>query len=304
MARAMRPLLAFPFPRRWKLFAWLVNNPRHADHWTGERLRWTRCKNTSFVIPCDVSVFSGRIAWYFRRWYEIDTQSAIISLLPENGTFIDIGANCGMASLSAASAVGPGGRIIAFEPNPAIAAINQAAMSRNGLQSVVTLHNAAIADRNGEMDLYIPASNHGEASLATDFRDRAGQKVSVRVSDGSELAALDCIDLVKIDVEGFELTVVKSIAPTLERLKPFVISEVMDEHLSRAGTSSSELANFMATIDYVGFALTYEDAGLLRQSAKLAPFAPGGKPADGNVIWSHKDRAEELLATRFAALRK
>lgn len=304
LAGAAAPVLALPFPGRWRIFAALINDPRWATFWDGAPLRWTRCKNTGLSIPCDMGVFSGRIAWYFRRWYEIDTQSAIISLLPQGGTFVDIGANCGMASLSAAAAIGTGGRIVAFEPNPAVAAIYTRAMERNGLGPVVSFHNAAIAERDGQMDLFVPASNHGEASLATQFDGRAGQIVSVRVSSGGELAGLDRIDLVKIDVEGFEATVLSAIAPILQRFKPPVITELMDEHLERAGTDSEEVVQLMNGLGYRGFAMTTQDVGLFRQRAALAPLAAQTRPRSCNALWLHASSPMHAEDIEFLALKK
>ena len=100
-----RPFLRFPFPGRWKIFALLLNNPSVAGLWHGAGLRWTRSKTNGYIVPCDLSVFSGRIAWIFRRWYEIDTESVLQAILPIGGIFVDIGANVGMASLSARRAV-------------------------------------------------------------------------------------------------------------------------------------------------------------------------------------------------------
>lgn len=304
VAAGVRPALRFPFPGRWRVFAYLINKPNWARYWTNAPLRWTRCKNSGFLIPCDLSVFSGRIAWYFRRWYEIDTQSAIQTLLPAGGTFVDIGANCGMASLSAAAAIGPEGRVIAFEPNPEIAAVYSETMRRNGLNSIVTLHNAAIAATDGRMDLFIPSSNHGEASLATDFDGRDGRTISVRVSSGTELDQLDRIDLVKIDVEGFEKTVLEVISPALKAFSPVVITEMMDDHLSRAGTSSVELRHLMESLGYKGFMMMKAPVGPLHQRAQIAPLPVQQGFSDGNVLWVPAKASDEADSIEFRRLKK
>lgn len=304
LAAAIRPVLAIPFPGRWRVFASTINVPANDRHWRGAPLEWTRCKNTGQLLPCDLSVFSGRIAWYFRRWYEIDTQSAIATLLPRGGTFIDIGGNVGMASLAAADAIGPDGRIIAFEPNPSVAAIHAQSIRRNGLDAVWTLRNAAIAESEGTMTLFVPTSNHGEASLATGFVGREGKEVTVAVTTASDLAELDRVDLVKIDVEGFELSVLKALRPMLNRHHPPVITELMDEHLSRAGTSSREVAELMAGLGYRAYRLTIEDADLLRQRAGLVPIDAMAGGANCNALWVFEPDAARIEACDFRALRK
>lgn len=300
----MRPFLGHPFPKRWAVFGAAINAPRLAGYWQDTALRWTRGKNCDFDLPCDLSVFSGRIAWFFRRWYEIDTQSVIATLLPRGGTFIDIGANIGMATLSAASAVGPEGKIIAFEPNPAVADIFRRSMRRNGLESIVELHNAAIADTDGTMPMFVPSSNHGESSLAGGSEGREGKSIDVTTTTAAFLLELPRIDLVKIDVEGFELHVLKTLRSTLERFRPPVISEVMDEHLSRAGTTSQDLRDCMADIGYLPFGIGIENHGLFCQRAQLLPVTLSGGDISCNVLWLHESQIDQVLATSFVSLRK
>lgn len=227
-----------------------------------------------------------------------------MTLLPPGGTFVDIGANCGMATLSAAKAVGPRGQIVAFEPNPRIAEVHSEVVRLNGLQSVATLHNAAIAEQDGKMDLFIPSSNHGEASLATQFLGRSGETVSVAVTSGKELNQLGRIDLVKIDVEGFEGTVARSISSSLSKFEPPVIMELMDEHLTRAGTSSSEVIKFMEMLGYRGFELTTRSAGLLLQRAALVPLDTSKHALNCNVLWLPRDKAANAGEINFKPLRK
>lgn len=302
LATLARPLFSAPYPGRWRLFDF-VNNPKYQNCWRGAELRWTKSKVIGMEIPCDLATFSGRIAWFFRRWYELETQSAILSLLPRGGTFVDIGANVGMASLAAARAVGAEGRIVAFEPNPAIAAIFAEGIKRNRLSNV-TLHNCAIGTQAREFDLFVPDSNHGEGSLATDFGDRPGKMVKVTVGTGEPIAALDRIDLIKIDVEGFELEVVSAIAPALLDHRPLILCEIMDAHLARAGTSSARLIAKMAELGYVARAVDIAGDGLFRQRAVLTNLKPSAESLTTNALFVPEGRAAELDAVEFLALPK
>src|SRR4029078_5429370 len=111
---------------------------------------------------------------FLKRWNDAGTQSVLLTLLQPGDTFVDIGANVGMATLTAARAVGPGGRILAFEPNPAVSSILAQSLRRNGLDQV-ELHPCGIGERPGHFSLFVPDSNHGEASRGTQFDDRAGE---------------------------------------------------------------------------------------------------------------------------------
>lgn len=305
LSTALRPALALPFPGRWRLFGRWVNNCAVEGHWRHAGLRWTRCKNTGLTLPCDLNTFSGRITWYFHRWYEIDTQSLILTLLPPDGTFIDIGGNVGMASLSAAAALGTRGRIIAFEPNPAVAAIHAEAVRRNRLTDQHTLHMCAVGTQPGTTQMFVPDVNHGEGSLASGPQNRPGRMVDVSITDARSLEELPRIDLVKIDVEGYELTVLKALERALARHRPPVICELMDQHLAFTGIGTADVIAHMHALDYVPLLVSYENAGLLRQRATLRPLEiTPGTTVSCNALFVPRERADDYLALRCRPLLK
>jgi FkbM family methyltransferase len=299
----MRPAMAHPFPKRWKVFAKTVNNAALAPWWQGAGLRWTRSKTDGYLMPCDLTVFSGRIAWFFRRWYEIDTQSVLRTLLPPGGTFIDIGANIGMASLSARRAIGERGLILAFEPQPRIAAIYCEAMRRNGIANA-ELVNAALSDVAGTIEFFSPHENHGEGHVGSQPDGRPGQHLTVEVVDGSRLDALDRIDVVKIDVEGHEAAVLRAIDGAIKRFRPMVLCELMGEHLLRAGTRPREILTRFSENGYAGFSIGLGDDGLLRQRARLEPLRTAPDDISCNALFVPSEQAEEISGVSFVALPK
>ena len=58
------------------------------------------------------------------------------------------------------------------------------------------------------------------------------------------------IDLIKIDVEGFEMNVLKGGIQTLQKFKPKMFIELDDNNLKDVGSSAKELINFIAKLDY------------------------------------------------------
>lgn len=284
--------IAIGFPKRVVLFDKLINNPRFEHLWADQGLRWVRSKINGYLIPCDMTVFSGRLAYFFRRWYEVDTQSIIVSLLREGDTFVDIGGNVGMASLTAARAVGDRGRILAFEPNPDVHAIFREAISRNGI-TTIDLRNAAMGDEPGRLELFIPDENHGEASFGKHSFARAGKTVEVEVVDGGTLADLETIELVKIDVEGFEEHVLKALGPALERHRPFVITEMVGVHLTRCGSSVEAIVALMSGLGYNGMRYGCEKVGLYKRRAVLTPYPEANYPGESNVLWVPKEKADD-----------
>lgn len=121
--------------------------------------------------------------------------------------FVDIGANIGTYALFVAGTAGPTGRVLAFEPHPrtfAKLAFNVAANANH----TIAARNLAIAETAGTMTLHSDGGgNIGHASLLAEAAGtvRAGHEVAVRPL-AAEIAdqGLTRIDLLKIDVEGFE----------------------------------------------------------------------------------------------------
>lgn len=71
-----------------------------------------------------------------RGTLETSVQEAMRRLLPRGGVFFDVGANIGFFSLIAARLVGPDGKVVAFEPVPATAALISENAQRNGLATI------------------------------------------------------------------------------------------------------------------------------------------------------------------------
>jgi len=97
--------------------------------------------------------------------YELDTARIIRKLLRPGDTFVDGGANIGYFSLIAAKAVGPAGRVHAFEPQPDNRRRLEEHVAMNSLSKVVTIHPVALSDARGRMELHTyenPAANHGQ----------------------------------------------------------------------------------------------------------------------------------------------
>lgn len=300
---ASRPFIRAGFPGRWKFIARFVNHPTFQPYWSGSPVRWIRGKVHGYLMPCDLEVFSGRSAYLMGRWYEADTQSLILSLLSPGDTFIDIGANVGMASLTAARAVGPQGRIVAFEPNPVVASVFARTMAINGLHNV-TLHVAAFGEKDGEAKFFVPANNHGEGSLGTDFGERDGVFTDVRVMGPAAIESVGRCELIKIDVEGWETKVVSALAEVIARHQPAIITEVEAQHLLRCGSTVAELIKRLADLGYVGFRYGEAPAGLLSLRAKLEPLSDREIHVSANVLWLPACRASAVKSMNIIAVNR
>lgn len=140
--------------------------------------------------------------------YESGTLRLIGKLLPPGGTFIDAGANIGLMTVHAARQVGIDGRVIAFEPAPDSYATLCSNLQLNELDHVKVLQ-LALGRQQGRAKLRQPShTNRGARTLQEVDTPTTGVNVAVAVLD-EVLRTHDVkhVDLIKIDVEGWELEV-------------------------------------------------------------------------------------------------
>jgi len=149
--------------------------------------------------------------------YELDTARLLKRLLSPGDHFVDGGANIGYFSMIAARYVGAGGRVDAFEPQPANRARLEANLARNNLSKQVRIHAAALWDRPGagRIHMFKDAGplNHGSASLFTDGAEADVSDVPMVRMD--EVLAGSRPRLIKLDVEGSEPEAIEGMAGLL-----------------------------------------------------------------------------------------
>lgn len=148
-----------------------------------------------------------------RRPYEVEQIARCRQLVREHRlqAFFDIGANFGLYSVLLSDEAGLS-QIHAFEPLPRNVHQLGANLYLNNLDNCVTLHNMALSDRNGKLDLYVDPHSTGVSTLLPSELHRRQEayqgslQVESRVFD--ELFSFSGLRaLMKMDVEGAELMV-------------------------------------------------------------------------------------------------
>jgi FkbM family methyltransferase len=135
--------------------------------------------------------------------YDLPLTEALTRLSDPGETALDLGANIGYASLVLARAVGARGRVICFEPNPALLPLLRANVE--GWSSLpfahIQIEAVAVSETNGEGILAFPegyAQNHGLGTLSA---GTDGVPVSIRRLDSFGISS---VGVMKVDVEGHE----------------------------------------------------------------------------------------------------
>lgn len=151
--------------------------------------------------------------------------SEILQRLAADASCVDVGCNVG-AILSEMLRAAPRGRHYAFEPLPDLFAELR---RRFGDAPNVTLFNVALSDHSGQSAFQHVVTNHAYSGLRRRRYDRPHEEV-VEITVAVEpldrlLPAGARIDLIKIDVEGAELEVLRGATATIRRCQPLIVFE-------------------------------------------------------------------------------
>lgn len=165
--------------------------------------------------------------WRGLKSWESETLSVFVGLVRKATFFLDVGANTGVYSLLAC-ACNPRLRAIAFEPVPRIHVRLRTNVQLNGWLDRCRTEHVAVCDRVGHTKFHVPYGDvPSSASLnPAGFRGYAGSLVDVPTTTiDSILESEGPVDLMKIDVEGFEDKVLAGMPHTLSTSKPTLIIE-------------------------------------------------------------------------------
>jgi FkbM family methyltransferase len=173
-------------------------------------------------------------------------------LVKAGDVILDVGANFGYYALSLAKALDGRCVVHALEPDPANFDRLRRHIERNGLEDCVRAHRLGVSDRAGTANLNRHPGNSGHSALVPDGEV---QGVTLTTLDAfcreRELARLDVLIL---DVEGYEERALKGAAGTLGRFKPLVVVELFPPVMNRQGSNPEAAARILTGLGYQLFA--------------------------------------------------
>lgn len=185
---------------------WAIHQLRHAR--TPPFMMRLPARLGGFLYECDLRDSVAREVCY-TGGYEPQETAIASHLLRAGDVFVDVGANWGYFSLAAAHRVGPGGRVVAFEPEPRLYRMLSANIAANGIR-IIAAHQCAVAAGPGEIAFAAFQPDEGNwgvshavaSDVAADFTTP-----TVALDAALDAAGIDAVSLVKIDVEGGEADV-------------------------------------------------------------------------------------------------
>lgn len=241
VVRWMQRMLFFGTPRRLCTHhnVWLVTDPNNLEVY----VRLARVKDwDDHVIRC------------------------CIDLLPEGGSFFDVGSNAGYISIHVAAALDGRLDVAAFEPQPTLAEAAAGSADLNGFDRMkvyrVMVGRPATIER-----IYVTGSSLHTSRIP---RGKPKQTIEAGVYSMQELVASGTCrspDVIKIDVEGGELEVITSSQELLRNAQPAIAFE-SDENTIRFGYGRQELMQALRETGYADFFHVLEDGRYVPVSAE------------------------------------
>ena len=188
--------------------------------------------------------------------YELAVARAIRDHLEAGQTFWDIGANVGWFSVFASKIVGASGRVVSFEPSPEVFDILFSHVKTAGRITAIRLGV-------GNVDEVRLFSAHGKSSSSSFVEEVVKMNFrfhpTVQIQNIEvELRKVDSLvkelesnpSLLKIDVEGFELEVLRGASDLLSSGRPTLIIEVHPRQLELSGGTEELLFQFLRGCRY------------------------------------------------------
>jgi FkbM family methyltransferase len=209
-----------------------------------DRVRATGVLNTS----------AGRAAFeYAYNMYKVRYEARDIALLrpyvqPDTWV-IDVGANIGFFTQRFAHWVSGSGRIIALEPEPSNARQLQRRLTQARLAQQVECIQAAVSDVPGEALFTLNPAHPGDHKLDTG----SGQGILVPVTTIDTLVSerdTPPVSLIKVDVQGAEMHVLRGAEHTLQTQHPVLYLELDDQGLRQFGSHAAALLEWCVSYGY------------------------------------------------------
>lgn len=242
---------------------------------------WPRVQPVA--LECGVTLLADRHDQAWDRLarqghHERDAEAFLTAFLEDGDVAVDVGAHVGMLCALMASRVGPSGQVLAFEPDPRNRAALRRSIARHGHGRRVEVHDTALSDSDGAATLLRPDGAWGAFLAGPDGRADAVRGFfhsSVVTTHAIETARLDTflrshrvdrIDLIKVDVDGPEVAILRGAAATLRAHQPAVIVEA-SAFYSDHGVRPADVLELLDAHGYTVWAARRGDRGYQHLSA-------------------------------------
>ena len=201
------------------------------------------------ILKVDISDYIGHYLYF---GFKDTAQERLFELVKEGDCILDIGTNIGSTVLQFTNKTKDKGFVYGFEPDLFNLKRCKANIGLNKFKNI-SVDNIGLGDKKGEFKLYIDTeSNRGGNRIKQN--DKNNKKFSIikveRLDDWVKTKNITNIDLIKIDVEGFEMNVLIGGIDLIKKYKPILFIELDDNNLKDIGSTANDLISFLEKIFY------------------------------------------------------
>lgn len=248
---------------------WVLKHPLNRGRQGRALMRWAGTQMRSHIfghvraVPFidDVRLYIGPgltvpNMQHFAGLGEMDVMGFLMHFLRPDDVFVDVGANVGVISVLGAGIAGA--RTIAVEPDPQAFKWLRRHAELNGLDGRIATEEAALGEINGTISLSDDRGAANRVALPGD-----GSSQSVRCLPLDELLADEKPNVIKIDVEGYELPVLRGARNTLRQQELAAVIVELRGHGARYGYDENELETILSTAGFQAFSYDPVDRRLV-----------------------------------------
>jgi FkbM family methyltransferase len=268
----------YTFPHKgWKYFhRWL-------KFWQLDRKEYRKkLSNDTFIFVTPSDHIQQQLFWYGN--YEKPVGLLLEKLTQPGSVVIDIGANIGYFTLVAAQKATKG-KVFSFEPVQQLFEKLKKNIEENKLANT-EIFLLAIGDVRKDSVIYISSSENIGMSSLSPPENFSGVSQSIQMNsldNWIKTSDIKKADIIKLDIEGSELSALKGMKETLIKFKPALIVEINPETLSYFDLAPSDILDYLKNLDYLPFHVS--ENGFLSKMEKIS--------AQENITFIHSSKIDE-----------
>lgn len=190
----------------------------------------------------DATIVPGLVGGF----YEVIELDLFERLARASRTIVDVGGNIGLYACLAARTAPAGATIVSFEPIPENIAWLKGNLAQNGAEGV-TLVESAVGEREGTITIYTSKQSIGTHSASSrNAESGVGTEVPMTSVDAHTAAhGLGPVDLLKVDVEGYDGFVLRGAERVLSEDGPALFVELVPSHLKNCGFEPRDFVDLL-----------------------------------------------------------
>lgn len=203
-------------------------------------------KRDGIKMRVDISDYIGYMAYF---GFTNETIPNFYKLIADGMNILDIGSNIGFVLLNISKRLGSRGKVFGFEPDAENFKVLRENVELNTFKNI-EIFNYGLGDISSVQKLYRPTdSNLGANRINNDVVDNFSYVKIQKLDTFIENKKIK-IDLVKIDVEGFEYKVLLGAENFIKTQKPIFYIELDDNNLKQQGDSAKKLIQLLGSHGY------------------------------------------------------